>query len=1011
MSRAFGHLVNDWYMARSSRLFEDDFGPINGTCDTFLEIVTEHIDGIRQLPRSEPSQSSDLTEIGDSRAWGDYGCRIGLGSVDDVAGRPGVHAFLSYVREDAPAVDQLQAALEAAGVRVWRDSADLWPGQDWRDQIRQAITGRALAFIACFSRNGLTRARSYQSEELILAVDEFRQRPGDPWLIPVRLDDCKIPDLRIGGGRTLAQLRSADLFGEQRERETSRLVAAVTRMHQPPSAPVQAGTSHSPDVLEMVIAPAGDRGISEVNVVRSPSGEASATVRIDAAALHARRAELQHAVLTSASSASGSRDDLGQPLREIGQLLFTALLGSGDVAGVYRASTSMAAARGQDLRVLLRIEDPALNDLPWEAMFDAATGTYLVRREQLIRHVPAALPVAPLVVEPPLRVLGVISSPRGLPALDASKEMELIARAVNELCQRNLVQLYWAPKATWADLHALLLGDQWHVLHFIGHGSYDAEHDETYLALTRGDGQPHLVQADRLVGLLRTTRPMPRLVVLNSCAGPAADVLTGVAHGLVRGGVSAVAAMQYAISDHAAMTFAREFYGVIARGRGVDDAVSSGRKAIAHASNETMEWITPVLYLRGEDSHLFTLPESVLPTSAATGFGSGQETEQAQVAIPARAQGIAVVMCALNAEYAAMRAFLTNLRQLAHPAGTIFEVGDLAGSSWQIALARTSLGNYSAGIVADRAISVFGPDVLLSVGTAAALKSHIALGDVAVAIRVDAYQSGLAGDLRLRPLSWDAPHWLEQTARRLARTGDWQRWLPSDIAASPPAVHFVTIVADEAVMQGNSGFAPESRYADAAVIEMEGAGIAHAARVNAMPALVIRGISEHADNRKTDESEPRACAVAAAFAAALLNGTEIRPRPASTVPSAWRHEQPPDRDLSDAADAQRTESIAEIDSETMADLLDVLNETKHWVIALSRWQHIGRILDVLEAALRSGNDEVVRSSIMDLELLGPVRLRIDDGSDLPAPDGMRIKLAEMIRSVRAQMPRTGDGAR
>jgi hypothetical protein len=50
------------------------------------------------------------------------------------------------------------------------------------------------------------------------------------WLIPVRLDDCEVPDLDIGAGRTLRSLDSADLFGERRSAELSRLVDAVTRI-------------------------------------------------------------------------------------------------------------------------------------------------------------------------------------------------------------------------------------------------------------------------------------------------------------------------------------------------------------------------------------------------------------------------------------------------------------------------------------------------------------------------------------------------------------------------------------------------------------------------------------------------------------------------------------------------------------------------------------------------------------------------------------------------------------
>ena len=234
----------------------------------------------------------------------------------------------------------------------------------------------------------------------------------------------------------------------------------------------------------------------------------------------------------------------------------------------------------------------------------------MCRQDQLVRHVPVASVPAPLRIWPPLRILGVVSSPRGLPALDVEKERDQLARALARPVGRGLAELHWAPSATWADLQDLLLDREWHVLHFIGHGDFDPDRDEGVLALTREDGRADLVAAHRLVDLLRQARPMPRLVVLNSCSGAAAgtsDLFSGTAAALVRGGVSAVAAMQYEISDPAAVAFARGFYAAIARGRGVDDAVSSGRVAILGLSDRTLEWVTPVLYLRGHDTRLFTL--------------------------------------------------------------------------------------------------------------------------------------------------------------------------------------------------------------------------------------------------------------------------------------------------------------------------------------------------------------------------------------------------------------------
>jgi len=148
------------------------------------------------------------------------------------------HVFISYVREDAHHVDQLQERLEAAGVRVWRDTAELWPGEDWRVKIRQAIGNGALVFIACFSQQSLARRKSYQNEELTLAIDQLRQRPPeDPWLIPVRFDDCKIPDRDIGAGRTLASIQWADLFGGAVDKGTDRLLEAILRILGPEAVP------------------------------------------------------------------------------------------------------------------------------------------------------------------------------------------------------------------------------------------------------------------------------------------------------------------------------------------------------------------------------------------------------------------------------------------------------------------------------------------------------------------------------------------------------------------------------------------------------------------------------------------------------------------------------------------------------------------------------------------------------------------------------------------------------
>lgn len=160
------------------------------------------------------------------------------------------HVFISYAREDSGHIDRLRGILGEAGIPVWLDTADLWPGDNWRVKIRAAISGNALAFLACFSRQSVGRARGFHNSELAFALDELRlRRPDVPWLIPVRLDECQIPDLEFGGGRSLADLQRADLFGAGYAENADRLLSGVRHILE--LGPATAGRLHA--VVEAVL--------------------------------------------------------------------------------------------------------------------------------------------------------------------------------------------------------------------------------------------------------------------------------------------------------------------------------------------------------------------------------------------------------------------------------------------------------------------------------------------------------------------------------------------------------------------------------------------------------------------------------------------------------------------------------------------------------------------------------------------------------------------------------------
>ena len=76
---------------------------------------------------------------------------------------------------------------------------------------------------------------------------------------------------------------------------------------------------------------------------------------------------------------------------------------------------------------------------------------------------------------------------------------------------------------------------------------------------------------------------------------------------LVRKGTPAVIAMQYEITDAAAVELSRAFYVAIRAGLPVDAALTEARKAVALWLPGTVEWGTPVLHLRAQDGRIFDL--------------------------------------------------------------------------------------------------------------------------------------------------------------------------------------------------------------------------------------------------------------------------------------------------------------------------------------------------------------------------------------------------------------------
>lgn len=364
--------------------------------------------------------------------------------------------------------------------------------------------------------------------------------------------------------------------------------------------------------FEIDVSPDNASGGYTIAVVASPEGEvrASSFLPFGELELKNRLQALQIALLSSGGTRRRGLTQHEQAVQDFGRELFDFLL-PGEVRGLYRSSRRKAVSAGRGLRLKLRLADPALAALPWEFLFDSVHNEYICLSTQtpLVRYLELAQPPQVLAVAPPLRILGLIASPEGLDKLNVELEKQRVEEALADLLADGLVELHWLAGQTRRDLQTAMRRGPWHIFHYIGHGGFDPVHQEGLLFLADRSGQAEALTATQLSRLLGDHASL-RTVFLNACEGAASsqtDLFSGTAATLMRRGIPAVLAMQYAITDRAAIEFTTTLYESLADGYPVDAAVAEARKSISLAVNHSVEWGTPVLHMRAPDGQIFEL--------------------------------------------------------------------------------------------------------------------------------------------------------------------------------------------------------------------------------------------------------------------------------------------------------------------------------------------------------------------------------------------------------------------
>ena len=289
-------------------------------------------------------------------------------------------------------------------------------------------------------------------------------------------------------------------------------------------------------------------------------------------------------------------------LDELGHTLFASLF-TGAVARLY--DEARGGQGNRRLNLVLNSNVPLWAEKPWEFALDPQRGTYLATQDiHLLRDVIGAIPTDRLPAHRgPLRMLVAYAQPIDAGALSIDDERRVIARGFRPLVEAGLIAIEALPRATPGALHARLSrpGPPFDVVHFIGHGVYDPAQHASFLVFDDGQGRSQRIHEND-IGDILCGRGV-RLVFLNACetgrGGGRAQFLRGMAPTLLRRGVPAVIANQFAVDDGAAVTFASALYARLAQGMTVAEAVRESRIAVNYSlAGVGIDWAVPVLFTR-----------------------------------------------------------------------------------------------------------------------------------------------------------------------------------------------------------------------------------------------------------------------------------------------------------------------------------------------------------------------------------------------------------------------------
>lgn len=173
--------------------------------------------------------------------------------------------------------------------------------------------------------------------------------------------------------------------------------------------------------------------------------------------------------------------------------------------------------------------------------------------------------------------------------------------------------------------------------------------------------------------------------------------------------------------------------------------------------------------------------------------------------------------------------------------GLDFYLGSLPDSKHSAVLVRSGIGKVNAALCAQVLIDLFAVDTIINVGVAGAIDKRVKIGDIVIS--TDAVQH----DFDTSALG-DEPGVISRMENSVFRADD------TLVAAAKRAVESIGFPVYEGRIASGDQFVSDPAQKDRIArlfapmcCEMEGAAIAHACYLNMVPFVIIRAISDNAE--------------------------------------------------------------------------------------------------------------------------------------------------------------------